>query len=249
MPCVRVSRMGVRLASIIVVAVLGAAAACGNSERTGAEEARRQAEQEAKARQAGAAPVKKLATPVPGQARIACAQLIDAAAFQTALGEKEALTVKDVTKTEPEATASCSLVRGGKRPSEAAQKALIKRDGRLGVLPGDELCNVTAICSKIEDPEHFKAGCKQRKDRDDESLGSYACVHIVAVGAADVKVFQLFDDDTRCILQIRGGPSNVNNDSIQSCAKVARDSIGPAQIKVDAAAGAAASGGSAGSGA
>jgi hypothetical protein len=215
---------------------LAGLAACGNSERAAADEARHQAEQEAKAQQSAAPPAKKLATPVPGHAHVPCGQLIDPAVYQTALGEKEPLTVKDVTKAEPEAAASCSLIRGGKRPSDAEQKALLKKDGRLGVLPGDELCNITAFCSTIEDAEHFKARCKERKDRDDDSLGSYACVHIVAVGADDVKVFRLLDDDTRCILQIRGGPSNTRNESIQSCAKAARDAIGPAQIKVDAAA-------------
>ena len=35
------------------------------------------------------------------------------------------------------------------------------------------------------------------------------------------------------ILQVRGGPSLTDNELIQSCAKVARDAIGPAQIKVE----------------
>jgi hypothetical protein len=237
---------------IAVLAALGAAtgglgaAGCDSGERAGAEEARRQAEREQKIKPS-VPPAQRMATPVPGQAHVPCAQLIDPAAFQTALGEKQPLTVRDELKSEPDAAASCSLVRGGKRPSEAEQKALLKQNGKLGVLPGDELCNVTAFCSTIEDPERFKAACKQRKDRDDESLGSYACVHIVGVGADDVKVFRLLDEDTRCVLQIRGGPSNVNNDTIQSCAKAARDTIGPAQIKVDAAA-AAGSGSAAGSG-
>lgn len=239
--------MRAALASVLVGA-LGFVwlAACGNSERAGADEARRQAEAEDKARQSAAAPARRLATPVPGQAHVPCAQLIDAPAFQTALKEKQPLAVKDVTRTEPDAAASCSLLRGGKRPSEAEQQALIKREGRLGVLPGDELCNVTAFCSTIEDAERFKASCKQRKDRDDESLGSYACVRIVAVGADDVKVFRLLDEDTRCILQVRGGPSNVDNELIRLCAQAARDTIGPAQIRVDAPAGT--SGSAAGSG-
>jgi hypothetical protein len=221
-----------------IAGILGVAiglAACGNSEREGAEAARQRAEAEAKAK-AGPAPARRMATPVPGQAHVPCSQLIDPAVFQTALGEKQPLTVKDVTKSERDIAASCSLVRGGKRPTEAEQKALLKKDGKLGVLPGDELCNVTAFCSTIEDPEAFKAKCKRNKDQDDESLGSYACVHIVPVGADDVKVFWLLDADTRCVLRIRGGPSNTNNDMIQSCAKTARDSIGPAQIKVDPAA-------------
>jgi hypothetical protein len=216
----------------IAVLVL-ALSACSNSENAGAEEARRQAELEQKTKGSHGAPAKRLATPVPGGAHVPCAQLLDLAAFQTALGEKEALAIKDVTKTE-DAAASCSLLRGGKRPSEAEQQAMLKKVSRLGVLPGDELCNITAFCWSIEDAERFKASCKERKDRDDESLGSYACVHSVAVGADDVKVYQFFDEDTHCILRVRGGPSNVNNDIIQGCAKTARDSIGPAQIKVGA---------------
>lgn len=223
----RVVRTGVLGAAIALVA-------CGNSEREGAEAARKRAEAEARSKTA-AAPAQRLATPVPGQAHVPCSQLIDVAAFQTALGEKQPLALKEVTRSEPDAAASCSLLRGGKRPGEAEQKALLKRDGKLGVLPGDELCNVTAYCSTIEDPERFKDRCKRNRDQDDDSLGSYACVHMVAVGADDVKVFRLLDDDTRCVLQIRGGPSNTNNAMIQRCAKAARDSIGPAQIKVDAA--------------
>jgi hypothetical protein len=210
-------------------------AGCGNSERAGAEEAQRQAAQDQKSRLAASPPARRVAPPVPGQAKIPCSQLIDADAFQTALGEKQPLTVKDATRSEPESVASCSLIRGGKPQNAAEQKSQLQKAGRLGVLPGDELCNVTAFCSTIEDPDRFRASCKQKKDHDDESIGSYACVHIQPAGADDVKIFRLLDDDTRCILQIRGGPSNVNNDSIAACARAARDTIGPAQIKVPAA--------------
>src|SRR5947209_4520276 len=114
----------------VIVFALGLA--CSNSEKAGAEEARRQAEAEQKAKQAEGAAPNKLTTPVPGEAHVPCSQLIDAAAFQTALGEKEPLVIKEVTKSDAEAAASCSLVRGGKRPSEAEQKALIKKAGKLG---------------------------------------------------------------------------------------------------------------------
>jgi hypothetical protein len=217
----------------VLVLGLVVCAACNDSSRAGAEAAKQRAEAEQAAKGEGpATPAKRLATPVPVGTRVPCAQLIDPDAFQTALGENQPLTVKDVTQSERESTASCSLVRGGKRPSEAEQNALLKRNGKLGVMPGDELCNVTAFCWTINESARFRARCKDKKDLDDESLGSFACVHIVAVGVADVKVFQLYDDDTHCILQIRGGPSNVNNDLIQSCAKTARDTIGPAQIRV-----------------
>jgi hypothetical protein len=229
----RAMRATTAFLAIIFGGLFGGLWACGNSENAGAEEARRQAELEQKTKEAQGAPAKRMPTPVPGQAHVPCTQLLDLAAFQTALGEKEPVTLKDVTKTE-DAAASCSVLRGGKRPSEAEQQAMLKKVSRLGVLPGDELCNVTAFCWSIEDAERFKASCKERKDQDDESMGSYACVHVVGVGVDDVKVFQFFDEDTRCILRVRGGPSNVSNDLIQSCAKAARDTIGPAQIKVDA---------------
>jgi hypothetical protein len=227
---------------------LGLSAASGlaacNGENAGAEAARRQAEAEQAAKgEAHTRPAPRIATPVQGDARVPCAQLIDPAAFQTALGEKAPLTVKDTPRKG--ASASCALIRGGKRPSEPEQQAMMKATGRLGVLPGDELCNVTALCSTIESTERLAARCKERKDRDDSSLGSYACVHVVAVGAADVEVIELFDEDTRCILQVRGGPSNIDNDQIRTCAKAARDTIGPAQIKLEAGA-AGTAGGSAG---
>ena len=178
----------------------------------------------------------RMSTPVTGQAHVPCTQLIDLATFQTALGEKEPLAVRDVTKSDPDSSASCALLRGGEPLNAAEQQALLKKAGRLGVLPGDELCNITAYCAVIADADRFRAGCKERKDHDDDTLGSYACVHITAVGADDVKMYRFIHEDTRCILQVRGGPSNLDNDIIQSCAKAARDAIGPAQIRVDAAA-------------
>jgi len=57
-------------------------------------------------------------------------------------------------------------------------------------------------------------------------------VRIIAQGADDVKRFQFFDDDTKCIIQVHGGPSNVDNDLISRCTKLAHDLIGPEQIKV-----------------
>lgn len=205
--------------------------ACGSSENAGAEAARRQAAQEqAASRSEPATPAKRVPTPVPPGTRVPCEQLIDLAAFQTALGEKQPLTLKDASATERDATTSCSLIRGGKRPTEAEQTAMQKRSGKLGVLPGDEVCNVSAFCWTIESTERLRARCKERKELDDESMGSYACVRLVVAGPVDVKVFRFFDEDTRCVLQVRGGPSNSNNDLIQSCAKAARDAIGPAQI-------------------
>jgi len=222
-------------ASISLVVCLAAIVpACTKGANEGAEQARKEAEAELKAKAASGEVPKKISPPVPGQAKIPCAQLIDVAAFQTALGEPEPLSVSE-RKDEAEAAASCSLNRGGKPLSASEQAAKLKKEGRLGVLAGDELCNVSAFCWTIEDPARFKAKCAEMKRADDETMGTYACRQTVAQGVDDVYVYRFFDADTKCILQVRGGASNVDNESIRKCAMTARDSIGPAQIAVGAA--------------
>lgn len=217
------------------------AGACTKGGNAGEEEAKREAEAERKAKEAtpGALP-KKINPPVPGRAKLKCDQVIDADKFTQALGEPQPVTVKDST-SEPEAAASCSIVRGGKRPSEAEQKAMLKKSSRLGVLPGDEICNVSTFCWTIEDPDRFAKKCADMKEKIDDTLGFKSCILVVAQGEDDVNRHRFYDDDTKCVFQVRGGPSMVDNDLIGKCAKAAHDLIGPDQIKVgDAAAPAAA---------
>ncbi|MEO6775966.1 MAG: hypothetical protein ABI467_23600 [Kofleriaceae bacterium] len=214
----------------ILVVALGLQA-CKQGENAGAEAAKKQAEQELKAKENDPNAIPKVINPpVPGRAKLDCASLIDAEKFQQELGEKEPITVA-ASKSEPEAAASCSLLRGGKRLSEAEQKATLKKNGRLGVLPGDELCNISTFCWTIEDPDRFAKKCAEMKEKIDDSLGFAACILVVATGEDDVNRYRFFDDDTKCIIQVRGGPSMVDNDLIGKCAKGAHDLIGPEQIK------------------
>jgi hypothetical protein len=234
-----------RKISIACLAALGVVTAC-----SGKEEARKEAQQEAAkmAEEAKAVPpAPKLRPPVPGMAKLKCEQLIDVEKFKTALGEVEPVTVRE-GKGEADAAASCGVIRGGKRLSEKEQAAMLKSKGRLGVMAGDELCNVSAFCWTIEDPEKFKEKCKAKKENDDDSMGTYACVQVVPTGEDDVNVYRFFDQDTKCILQVRGGPSQVDNDVIKKCAITARDTIGPDQIAVGGAAPPAAPAAPAGSG-
>ena len=219
-----------RAAISIVVGALTLLAACSKGENAGAEEAKKAAEAEQKARESRGEPAKKISPPVPGEGRIPCDKLLDVAAFQTALGETEPMGLSDTAKDEPEAAASCSLVRGGKKMTDAEQQALLKKAGRLGVIPGDTVCNVTAYCWTIEDPDRFRKKCALRKEADDDSMGSYACKQTVMVGANDVYVYRFFDADTKCILQVKGGGSQMDNEVIRKCAIQARDSIGPTQL-------------------
>jgi hypothetical protein len=217
-----------------ITIVIAFVAACG-SKGDAKEEAKREAEALEKKTESPK-PAQKVLPPVPGEQHIPCEQLIpDPTVFQTALGETEPLTVKDMTKQDAEAAASCSLVKGGVMLTAKEQEALAKKTNRrMGVLPGDDICNITAYCWTVENEENFKARCKQKGHDDNSSMGNYACVQVVAQGADDVHVFRFFDPDTKCILQARGGPSNVDNDKILACANTARDSIGVDQIKVDA---------------
>jgi hypothetical protein len=225
-----------RAITSLLTSMLLTFAACGGGN-SGAEAARKEAEaDDAKAKATmDQRKTERIRPPVAAGVRVPCEQLIDLPGFTAALGEKEPLTVKDITTGVAEATASCSLVRGGKVMTPAEQAALLKKQRRLGVMAGDDVCNVTAFCSTIEDDAHFKERCKQLKLRDDESLGSYACLQVVAQGADDVNSFKMLDADTKCILQVRGGPSMIDNDLIASCAKAARDLIGPNNIKLGGA--------------
>jgi hypothetical protein len=228
----------VSVASVVGL-VLFAATGCGKAENEGAAEAKKEADDELAKKVANHEVAAKISPPVPGRAKIPCEELIDANAFQQALGEKDPVSVKDVTNTATEATASCSLIRGGKVLSAGEQASLLKTKGRLGVMPGDEMCNVTAFCWTIEDPDRFKRRCAEMKNKDDESMGTYACVQVVATGEDDVNNYKFYDADTKCVLQVRGGPSMVDNNFIATCAKAARDLIGPNQIAVNPAGAAA----------
>jgi hypothetical protein len=54
-----------------------------------------------------------------------------------------------------------------------------------------------------------------------------SCVQSIPQGANDVDVLRFLDEDSRCVISVRGGPSNVDNDQVRVCAKTARAAIGP----------------------
>ncbi len=212
-----------------LVALVLLATACEKQEDAAAEVARESALEAARREAAGGVAVKQKAPMEEGK-NIPCDRLVNTTTFTEALGEKAPLSVRDNSKANKDASASCSIVRGGVAPSRAAQEALLKKNPRLGVLPGDELCYLNVYCTTVEQPERFRKSCRTKGFQDDESMGSFACRQVVAQGADDVNVFHFFDEDSRCVLRVGGGPSNVNNELIRNCAKTARDTIGPDQI-------------------
>jgi hypothetical protein len=205
-------------------------AGCSKGANEGAEEAKKQAEKELKDKEKEGGVAQKISPPVPGMAKLDCNKVIKADLFQQAIGETETMTIKP-NDGEPDAAASCQLIRGGKKMNAKEQEAKLKKDPRLGVLAGDPVCIISTFCWTIEDAERFQKKCLEMKETGDDSLGFWACVHINAQGADDVKSYKFFDDDTKCIIKAAGGPSNVDNDLIAKCAKAAHDLIGPDEIK------------------
>lgn len=217
---------------------------CGDGRKAAIEEAQREAEAELKAKgKAGELP-KTIKPPVAGESKLDCTKIIDLEKFTSALSEKEPLTLSDVSKTDKEAAAICNLNRGGKKIDAAGQAALSKKEGKLGVLPGDTLCQVTLRCSTIEEADKYKKKCEHQAALDakksmspfsgvrgDDTMGTFACVQIVPTGAHDAQVFKFFDADTKCVFEVRGGPSNQDNDLVRNCAKTARDTIGEDALK------------------
>src|SRR5687768_18584618 len=88
--------------------------ACSKGSNEGAEEAKKQAEKEQKEKEASGGVAKKINPPVPGRAKLNCNAVINATQFTQVLGEVEPVTVAE-SKSEPDAAASCSVLRGGKR--------------------------------------------------------------------------------------------------------------------------------------
>lgn len=220
---------GTALAAVATAALL---AACGPSAEDARKEARKEYEavMTAKAEKSAGQTIKP---PVPGRKPVPCEQLIDAPSYTRALAEAEPLSVKTASQPVADATASCALIRGGVAPTEAEQQKIIKKEGRLGVVAGDDVCVVTAYCWTIQTAQRVQDKCKQQGLEMTDTLGFPACMQVVASGVYDVNSFRFYDDDTKCELWVRGGASQVNNEVIAECAKLARETITPESIAVD----------------
>lgn len=220
-----------RLLAALSIALAAAAATGCDAAEKGRARARAAAAAENERRTAeigGPAEVKK--PPVTDRQHVGCDVLINATAFGTALGEAEPVEVADVTAQDRDAAAVCAIKRGGIRPTAAEQEAKQKKEGHLGVLPGDPICNVYAYCWTLETPEAFEKRCRDSSETFDDSMGFPACVRTIQTGEHDVKTFRMYDADTKCLLKVGAGPSMVDNDVIAKCARAAVEHIGPDNI-------------------
>jgi hypothetical protein len=175
--------------------------------------------------------VTRFVSPVPYGKHVACADLIDGTRFATYLGDAIG-EVKDRSKSNGEATSVCAIMRGGTPPKSDAQLRAYKKNAmKLGVLPGDEVCTVTAFCSYPTDPEAFKAKCEAQGQREDTSIGQLACVRESQRADAYAYTYRTIDAETQCLFEVMGGPSVTDEALVQSCTRAALETIGPENLK------------------
>jgi hypothetical protein len=225
--------MSSRVAKLIAVLIACSGMACPSQENA-QEFARQQAEA---ARKPPTTKAVKIDTALQSGVHLACADLLPAAELATQLGEKEPVTITDLTSGNPDATATCSIRRGGKPLDEKAQARIVEKGGRLGVMGGDELCNLTLYCSVPADEEALKQRCATEESLGNHTLGVFSCVKVTPKGEFYGYTYKLIDPDSKCTIMMRGGPSVVEEPLVQACSRAAMKLIGPESLHPSEAAG------------
>ncbi len=174
----------------------------------------------------------KVSTTLPHGSRVACDSLFTAEKLTEALGEKLPVSVIEQTEMNPDSTATCSIRRGGKPVGAKEQERLLAKNNRLGVQGGDELCNVGLYCAIPADESSLKQSCQSQNQRGNFELGVYACVKVTPKGEFDGYAYKFVDEDTKCVLEVRGGPSVIEESEVQVCARAAARMVVPASLKV-----------------
>lgn len=170
----------------------------------------------------------KLTTAVPYGKHIACDHVIPkTAAFTDKLGPEHAIgSVKDKGTSNSSATFVCSMIKAGEPPPPGKDpETLEEKYGKLGVLPGDEYCQVSGYCSLANDEETFKRKCDEDSNRPDTMDGQFACVRATEKGAEYSYTYKFIEPDTKCTIEVMAGPSVNDEALVRSCALAARDTI------------------------
>ena len=165
----------------------------------------------------------KIETPVPVGKKLECAKIFNAEEASTAIGRQ--LELKDESARNPEATAVCRFMTVGKAPSEKEQERMIAKNQALGLLPGDELCQVTVYCWSIFTVPDLKKKCDEKKEPTTTEIGALSCVQEVKAGDKQRYNLTVLDDDTRCKLVIHSGPGVTDLATTKACAKMAVDQL------------------------
>lgn len=189
--------------------------------------------------------VKKIVTAVPPNKTVACADMLpDISKFKELVAADVADEVVDNGVSHRGASAVCRFMRAGEPPKDNKQLAKMKAENKkLGVLPGDEYCTVKLFCSYATDEADFKDDCEKSAKKEAASgsrtiyegntdLGQFACVRKTDRPPHDYAyTYRTIDKDTRCIFEVLGGPSVVDEGLVQNCTKAALETIGLDDLK------------------
>jgi hypothetical protein len=170
--------------------------------------------------------VEKLTTAVPYGKHLACADVFpDTAIFTAKMGD-EIGSIKDKSSSNSSATVVCSLIRAGEPPSSPKElKTLEDKYAKLGVLPGDEYCMISAYCSLANDEDGFRRDCEKNGHQNSTLDGDFACVRATEKGAEYSYTYKFIEPDTKCTVEAMAGPSVNDEDMVRNCALAARDAM------------------------
>lgn len=219
--------------SLLAVCALGAGvSACTNKEEAGAYARERAAEADREARaKRGEGGAVVVATALPSDVDLACDALLPIDQLTEMLEEKEPVTLVDLTEKNPDSTSTCSIRRGGEPLDSKTQQRIAEKSGRLGVMGGDELCNMTLYCSLPADEEGLKERCESEDSLGNHTLGVFSCVKVTQKGEDDGYTYKLIDEDSKCTVVMRGGPSVIEEAQVQACARAAMKLLTPAALE------------------
>ena len=173
----------------------------------------------------------KVQMAVPYGKQVACTDVFLPATFSKYIGD-EIGEMKDKSSSNKESSVSCAFHRAGEPPKDDAQLRKFQKEGlKLGVLPADEYCMVTAYCSTTNDDEQFRKTCEARGDSGNETLGLFACVHQTQRGVENAYTYKVVDPETKCTLEIMGGPSVTDETLVQNCTRAALEDMSPDKLK------------------
>jgi hypothetical protein len=173
----------------------------------------------------------RVETTVPWGKKVACAKILDPAGVAAALGEAE-VTITDGTDAgEKEATSICSVRKTGKVLSDKAQAKLMEKEGfKIGVQPGDEICQLRAYCSYNYDIAEAKKKAEAMGQTCNTDIGDLSCVQQVQAGADYRYVVTVLDPDSKCHYIV--SPTTITDQApMMACAKAFVEQISKEKLQ------------------
>jgi hypothetical protein len=197
----------------LAAALLAALAGCPKNEPSSLEDPE-------PVKKADTSNVIKIETTVPYGKQVPCTQILDAARLTEELGEADPVVILDTKEGDREATAVCSVRRGGKALTEAEQKKrLQKNDLELGAMAGDEICQLRAYCSFSYDVAEEKKRLEGLKQSCVEGeIGDLTCIHRVPIGPRDRIIVTVLDPESKCRYTV--SPTTlIDEEPMKKCAR------------------------------